>query len=144
MPDFCQSRLCWIPVLVKLADFQPGNSRGRSWSVSLLGIIYFTCWTGEADFICNLKTCRRPLVNAGCVTSCSHMLCEEDGKGILQADGESKCPVCDTSLPNKYDVVHVNLNPSEEYKSVSRLSRPHIAHCTVTTNTKKVVHCKLW
>ena len=43
------------------------------------------------------------------------VFCEEHGSKELN---KCICPACDTQLPGKYDVLRVDLQPSEEYKSV--------------------------
>ena len=45
------------------------------------------------------------------------VFCDEDGGKLFSS--RTVCPACDTDLPGKYDIVRVDLQPSEEYKSVS-------------------------
>ena len=47
------------------------------------------------------------------------VFCDEDGGKLFS--NRTVCPACDTDLPGKYDIVRVDLQPSEEYKSVSNL-----------------------
>ena len=100
------------------------------------------------DLICNFKKCRKRLKNFAWATSCSRILllyvvstvhweqagsrlklpyfflnkhldvfCDEDGAKLFNS--RTVCPACETDLPGKYDIVRVDLQPSEDYKSVS-------------------------
>ncbi|XP_023930701.1 E3 ubiquitin-protein ligase CCNB1IP1 isoform X2 [Lingula anatina] len=70
----------------------------------------------EGELKCNFKKCRKGLNAIAYVTSCSHIFCDEDGTRefakILQ------CPACETSLPNKHDILRIDLHPPEQYKSM--------------------------
>lgn len=75
----------------------------------------------EVDLICNFKKCRKRLTSSAWVTSCSHAFCEEDGASQFSGGPhDNKCPACSTPLPGKFDIVKVDLNPVEQFKSVSK------------------------
>ena len=44
------------------------------------------------------------------------MFCDEDGE--REFTKSAVCPACESELPGKLDIVRVDLQPSEEYKSV--------------------------
>ena len=44
------------------------------------------------------------------------MFCDEDG--AREFNKSCTCPACETELPGKYDIVRVDLQPGEDYKSV--------------------------
>lgn len=71
----------------------------------------------NSDLFCNYKKCHKLLTTFAWVTSCSHVFCEEHGNKAFEQD--KKCPACGLDLCKDYDVVKTNLNPSEEFKSVS-------------------------
>ncbi|XP_023232839.1 E3 ubiquitin-protein ligase CCNB1IP1-like isoform X2 [Centruroides sculpturatus] len=70
----------------------------------------------DNELICNFKKCRKHLTSLAWVTSCSHIFCNEDG--TREFEKAFICPACDSQLPGKFDVVRVDLNPSEQYKSI--------------------------
>ncbi|XP_023232838.1 E3 ubiquitin-protein ligase CCNB1IP1-like isoform X1 [Centruroides sculpturatus] len=70
----------------------------------------------DNELICNFKKCRKHLTSLAWVTSCSHIFCNEDG--TREFEKAFICPACDSQLPGKFDVVRVDLNPSEQYKSM--------------------------
>ncbi|KAF9285786.1 hypothetical protein BGZ88_009398 [Linnemannia elongata] len=71
----------------------------------------------EQDLKCNLLTCRSMLSSLGkaCVTTCSHIFCV--GCANKAFGTALVCPACETSLTQQDDVVFVDLNPSQEYRS---------------------------
>ncbi|KAG0377763.1 hypothetical protein BGX24_005504 [Mortierella sp. AD032] len=71
----------------------------------------------EQDLKCNLLTCRSTLSSLGkaCVTTCSHIFCV--GCANKAFDIALVCPACETSLTQQDDIVFVDLNPSQEYRS---------------------------
>ncbi|KAK7116232.1 E3 ubiquitin-protein ligase CCNB1IP1-like isoform X2 [Littorina saxatilis] len=72
----------------------------------------------DDDLICNLRTCRKRLNSSfAWVTSCSHIFCDADG--AREFTKSLICPACDTSLPNKYDIVRLDLKPSEQFKAIA-------------------------
>jgi E3 ubiquitin-protein ligase CCNP1IP1 len=90
----------------------------------------------DDSLVCNFKKCRKRLNTFAWATSCSRngqsqstamcdhtcifiiidVFCDEDG--TREFNKTCKCPACDTELPGKYDIVRVDLQPSEDYKSV--------------------------
>lgn len=70
----------------------------------------------EMSLICNYKTCRVTLNTFAWVTSCSHIFCDSDGKRTFNR--EKKCPCCHEILNRRLDIVQINLNPDESFKSV--------------------------
>ena len=70
----------------------------------------------DNDLLCNFKKCRKRLINLAWVTSCSHVFCEEDGSREFAK--ELLCPSCNTELTGKFDIVRVDLQPSDQYKSM--------------------------
>ncbi|KAF9081816.1 hypothetical protein BGX23_000415 [Mortierella sp. AD031] len=71
----------------------------------------------EQDLKCNILTCRSTLSSLGkaCVTTCSHIFCV--GCANKAFDTALVCPACETSLTQQDDIVFVDLNPSQEYRS---------------------------
>ncbi|KAI8491598.1 cyclin B1 interacting protein 1, E3 ubiquitin protein ligase [Branchiostoma belcheri] len=72
--------------------------------------------TMDNDLICNYKKCRKRLTTFAWVTSCSHIFCDEDG--TREFNKCYTCPACETSLSDKFDIVRIDLQPSEQYKSM--------------------------
>ncbi|KAL5477754.1 hypothetical protein EMCRGX_G024592 [Ephydatia muelleri] len=70
----------------------------------------------DDDLVCNFKKCRKRLSTFAWVTSCSHIFCDEDGG--REFTKQSTCPACNTELPGKLDIVRVDLQPSDQYKSM--------------------------
>lgn len=70
----------------------------------------------DDGLVCNFKKCRKRLNNFAWTTSCSHVFCDEDGTKIFK--DKAVCPVCCSDLPGQYDIVRVDLQPSDEYKSM--------------------------
>lgn len=75
----------------------------------------------NSDLYCNFKKCHKVLTANAWVTSCSHVFC--DVHGFNANEQERKCPACNLDLSKDFDIVKSNLNPSEEFKSVSVISR---------------------
>ncbi|XP_025202853.1 E3 ubiquitin-protein ligase CCNB1IP1-like [Melanaphis sacchari] len=70
----------------------------------------------EINLICNYKKCRKALNTFAWVTSCSHIFCNNDGSRTFNR--EKKCPCCNEVLNRRLDIVQVNLNPDESFKSM--------------------------
>lgn len=70
----------------------------------------------EMNLICNYKKCRVVLNALAWVTSCSHIFCDNDGNRTFNR--EKKCPCCNEVLNRRLDIVQINLNPDESFKSV--------------------------
>ncbi|XP_071040352.1 E3 ubiquitin-protein ligase CCNB1IP1-like isoform X2 [Parasteatoda tepidariorum] len=70
----------------------------------------------DNELLCNFKKCRKPLSSQAWVTSCSHIFCHDDG--LREFEKAFICPACETTLSGKYDIVKVDLNPTEQYKSM--------------------------
>lgn len=70
----------------------------------------------EINLICNYKKCRVVLNNFAWITSCSHIFCDNDGSRTFNR--EKKCPSCNEVLNRQSDIVKINLNPNEAFKSV--------------------------
>lgn len=70
----------------------------------------------EINLICNYKKCRISLNTFAWVTSCSHIFCDRDGSRTFNR--EKKCPCCNEILSKQLDIVQINLNPDESFKSV--------------------------
>jgi E3 ubiquitin-protein ligase CCNP1IP1 len=82
------------------------------------------------DMVCNFNECRKPLKSFAWVTSCSHAFCEEHGdRDFADASNRSEklCPACETHLTEKYDVVHADLDPPEQFRSIVLAGlQPHV------------------
>ncbi|KAJ1972958.1 ATP-binding cassette, regulator of translational elongation [Dimargaris xerosporica] len=66
---------------------------------------------------CNATNCRVTLETKAdaCITACSHIFCmpcadQKFAEALV-------CPACGTALPERDDLVVINLNPSDKYKS---------------------------
>ncbi|KAL5011284.1 hypothetical protein ScPMuIL_009835 [Solemya velum] len=70
----------------------------------------------DGDLICNFKKCRKHLNTYAWVTSCSHIFCDEDG--TKEFSKTYTCPACETTLAGKFDIVRIDLQPTEQYKSM--------------------------
>ncbi|XP_050413464.1 E3 ubiquitin-protein ligase CCNB1IP1-like [Patella vulgata] len=68
------------------------------------------------SLICNFPKCRKELEAFAWVTSCSHIFCDDDGS--RQFSKAFKCPACDTIVSGRFDIIRVDLKPSEQYKSM--------------------------
>ncbi|XP_063955364.1 E3 ubiquitin-protein ligase CCNB1IP1-like [Lytechinus pictus] len=68
------------------------------------------------DMVCNYRKCRQSLNSNAWVTSCSHIFCDEHGS--KEFNKKALCPACDNNLPGKFDVIRIDLSPSEQYKSM--------------------------
>lgn len=75
----------------------------------------------EINLICNYKKCRVVLNTLAWVTSCSHIFCDNHKSQTFNR--EKKCPCCGKILNRQLDIVQVNLNPNESFKSVSTVKR---------------------
>ncbi|CAO0793698.1 unnamed protein product [Mucor circinelloides] len=71
----------------------------------------------EVDIHCNVIRCRKPLSveSQACVTSCSHIFCVGCANTLFSK--ALSCPACNTSLSDSEDIILIQLNPTEEYKS---------------------------
>ncbi|XP_075543314.1 uncharacterized protein LOC142577745 [Dermacentor variabilis] len=65
---------------------------------------------------CNLAKCRKKLTTVAWVTSCSHVFCEEDASRELAA--RPVCPACGVQLPGKFDLVRVDVDPPEHFRTM--------------------------
>eukprot|EP00118_Oscarella_pearsei_P006060 m.27682 g.27682 ORF g.27682 m.27682 type:complete len:311 (+) comp30276_c0_seq1:75-1007(+) len=72
----------------------------------------------EVDLVCNHKRCRKRLGKYAWVTSCSHIFCDEDGTREFSKSTTHACPACETVLSDKQEIVRVDLQPSDQYKSM--------------------------
>ncbi|XP_015363551.1 PREDICTED: E3 ubiquitin-protein ligase CCNB1IP1-like [Diuraphis noxia] len=70
----------------------------------------------EMNLVCNYKKCRKALNTFAWVTSCSHIFCDYDGSRAFNR--EKKCPCCNEVLNRRLDIVQINLNPDESFKSM--------------------------
>ncbi|CDW57646.1 zf-RING 5 domain containing protein [Trichuris trichiura] len=70
----------------------------------------------EFELICNFRHCRRRIEDHAWVTSCSHIFCDHDGQ--LEFSKKLACPACDAGLPGKFDIFRINMNPTEQFKSM--------------------------
>ncbi|KAK0119551.1 hypothetical protein ONS95_010991 [Cadophora gregata] len=91
--------------------------------------------TFEFTLRCNSLKCRKEISGLAVVTTCSHIYCTDCANNLQLfgvRDGQRPiCTACDGQLSNPEDVVGVNLNPSEDYKScvLSGLSPSVILEC---------------
>ncbi|XP_068731639.1 E3 ubiquitin-protein ligase CCNB1IP1-like [Montipora capricornis] len=70
----------------------------------------------DNDLLCNFRKCRKRLNTHAWVTSCSHIFCDEDG--TREFNKSLVCPACETNLSAKFDVIRVDLQASEQFKSM--------------------------
>ena len=70
----------------------------------------------DNDLLCNFRKCRKRLNTYAWVTSCSHIFCDEDG--TREFNKKLVCPACETNLSAKFDVIRVDLQASEQFKSM--------------------------
>lgn len=70
---------------------------------------------------CNIRNCFKKLKEQAYVTSCSHIFCIEHGQRVVKNGLPNDCCICGKKLQNHYDFVLINLNPTEQYKSVSTI-----------------------
>ncbi|XP_069187372.1 E3 ubiquitin-protein ligase CCNB1IP1-like [Procambarus clarkii] len=68
------------------------------------------------QLLCNSSCCRRPLEHLAWVTLCSHIFCDTHGTPLAQIP--TVCSACGAKLVDKTDVHRVNLDPSEQFKSM--------------------------
>uniref|UniRef100_A0A8C4QAR2 Cyclin B1 interacting protein 1 n=1 Tax=Eptatretus burgeri TaxID=7764 RepID=A0A8C4QAR2_EPTBU len=70
----------------------------------------------EDLLLCNIGRCRARLGGCAWVTSCSHIFCDEDGSREFHK--AMKCPACGTILAGKFDIIRIDISPTEEYKAM--------------------------
>ncbi|XP_042219538.1 E3 ubiquitin-protein ligase CCNB1IP1-like [Homarus americanus] len=70
----------------------------------------------DNQLLCNFRSCRRPLDDFAWVTFCSHIFCDNHGKPLTQTPCE--CSACGARLVDKTDIHRVDLEPSEQFKSM--------------------------
>ncbi|XP_048774590.2 E3 ubiquitin-protein ligase CCNB1IP1-like [Ostrea edulis] len=70
----------------------------------------------ESELVCNHKKCRKRVEDYAWITSCSHIFCDEDG--VREFKNNNSCPACSTDLSDKLDIIRIEVNPSEKYKSM--------------------------
>ncbi|XP_029182622.2 E3 ubiquitin-protein ligase CCNB1IP1-like [Acropora millepora] len=70
----------------------------------------------DNDLLCNFRKCRKRLNTNAWVTSCSHIFCDDDG--TREFNKNLVCPACETDLSGKFDVIRVDLQASEQFKSM--------------------------
>ncbi|XP_064616518.1 E3 ubiquitin-protein ligase CCNB1IP1-like isoform X2 [Liolophura sinensis] len=70
----------------------------------------------DGELVCNFKKCRKRLSGYAWVSSCSHIFCDEDG--TREFNKAYTCPACESNLSGKFDIVRIDLQPSEQYKSM--------------------------
>ncbi|XP_021349651.1 E3 ubiquitin-protein ligase CCNB1IP1-like isoform X2 [Mizuhopecten yessoensis] len=70
----------------------------------------------DGELICNYKKCRKRLNSFAWVTSCSHIFCDEDG--AKEFNKSYTCPACENTLSGKFDIIRIDLQPNEQYKSM--------------------------
>lgn len=71
----------------------------------------------EEFFCCNFKRCKVILKNKAWVTYCYHIFCSEH----FSSCKPDRCPLCVSEFKSDGDLVEVNLNPSNEERSMSLL-----------------------
>ncbi|XP_039250854.2 E3 ubiquitin-protein ligase CCNB1IP1-like [Styela clava] len=70
----------------------------------------------EGDLFCNVKSCRKRLSSGTAwATSCSHIFCDDDGQKIIS---KRICTACSKELSGKLDIVRIDTNPSEAYRTM--------------------------
>eukprot|EP00834_Sanchytrium_tribonematis_P003093 NODE_110_length_18645_cov_0.794403.p12 type:complete len:242 gc:universal NODE_110_length_18645_cov_0.794403:6888-6163(-) len=69
----------------------------------------------EFTLKCNNLNCRKRLQGTAYATACSHIFCTSCANRAFSH--QLSCPVCHTSLNDKYDIQQMDLNPNETYKS---------------------------
>lgn len=70
----------------------------------------------DINLTCNYNKCKTLLTTTAWVSSCSHIFCEEHSPA---SETNKKCPLCSSDLNGESDLIHTDLNPSEQTKSVS-------------------------
>uniref|UniRef100_UPI00358E782C E3 ubiquitin-protein ligase CCNB1IP1-like n=1 Tax=Myxine glutinosa TaxID=7769 RepID=UPI00358E782C len=70
----------------------------------------------EDLLLCNMVRCRARLSGSAWVTSCSHIFCDEDGSREFHK--AMKCPACGTILAGKFDIIRMDISPTDEYKAM--------------------------
>ena len=76
----------------------------------------YTANMEENEPVCNFTNCHKKIRHEAWVTVCSHIFCKEHAESELAK--RFACPACHTHLPNKFEILHVNLQPSEVFKSL--------------------------
>lgn len=72
----------------------------------------------EQYLSCNVRNCGVKLKEKAYVTSCSHTFCVDHGQRAIQNNVSPECIICGTKLDKLYDFMLIDLNPSDQYKSV--------------------------
>ncbi|KAK2727862.1 E3 ubiquitin-protein ligase CCNB1IP1-like [Artemia franciscana] len=71
----------------------------------------------SGGFFCNNKECRKSISGRAWATACSHVFCHSCGSKMLNKIPTS-CPACDTLLRKQFEALNLDLDPSEEFKSM--------------------------
>ncbi|KAK2189094.1 hypothetical protein NP493_115g07025 [Ridgeia piscesae] len=70
----------------------------------------------DCDLICNFKKCRKRLNANAWVSIRKDIFCDDDGS--REFNKSTTCPACQTSLSGTYDIIRVDLQQSEKYKTM--------------------------
>ncbi|GAA38455.2 E3 ubiquitin-protein ligase CCNP1IP1 [Clonorchis sinensis] len=69
--------------------------------------------------LCNYRKCKQPLRICAVATVCKHIFCTDHNPMQLKtADGEVQCPVCRTRLNNNCELMEVDLQPCEQFRTM--------------------------
>ncbi|KAK2704533.1 E3 ubiquitin-protein ligase CCNB1IP1-like isoform X1 [Artemia franciscana] len=71
----------------------------------------------SGGFFCNNKECRKSISGRAWATVCSHVFCHSCGSKTLDKIPTS-CPACDTLLKKQFEALNLDLDPSDEFKSM--------------------------
>jgi len=94
----------------------------------------------EINLVCNFKKCRKALNTFAWVTSCSHIFCDYDGSRTFNR--EKKCPCCNEVLNRRLDIVQINLNPDESFKSVCIFTIAYLVYLYLRPTYSKDVNLR--
>ncbi|CAH8537236.1 unnamed protein product [Dicrocoelium dendriticum] len=74
--------------------------------------------------LCNYRKCKQPLKICAIATICRHIFCVEHNPSLIRtADGLVHCPVCRNRLKDNCEIMEVDLQPCEQFKTMILLGQ---------------------
>ncbi|KAF5401929.1 Cyclin B1 interacting protein 1 [Paragonimus heterotremus] len=69
--------------------------------------------------LCNYRKCKQPLRICAIATACRHIFCmDHNPLQIKGSDGVIQCPVCRTRLKDTCEIMEVDMQPCEQFKTM--------------------------
>ncbi|KAA3678318.1 E3 ubiquitin-protein ligase CCNP1IP1 [Paragonimus westermani] len=69
--------------------------------------------------LCNYRKCKQPLRICAIATVCRHIFCmDHNPLQVKGSDGAIQCPVCRTRLKGACEIIEVDMQPCEQFKTM--------------------------